>query len=167
MMQRRYSVLGALFLFAGITAGLLSACGERSDKPAKTKIDPIGVWQNRVPWDNNRITLTVRPDSTMLFKVEKSFCPGTKFFVAIGDWHIEQDSLLVMTSITDGRHYEVRDLFPELMQTQRDSNNVIVLDVNAKLIMADSSFYDISPEGKAVPEHSYRKISEIKRPGRF
>jgi hypothetical protein len=135
---------------------LLASCSERS----KPKVDPVGVWENRTIWDNNRITLTIRPDSTMLFKVEKSFCPGTKFFVAIGDWHIENDSLLIMEPVTDGRHYEIRDLFPELMQTKLDSNNVIALDISAKLIIADSSLYDISSEGKRVPEHSYGKISE-------
>jgi hypothetical protein len=92
--------------------------------------------------------------------VEKSFCPGTKFFVAIGDWHIENDSVLVMEPITDGRHYEIRDLFPELTQIGRDSNNVNALDVSARLIMADSSLYDIDADGKRVQAHSYRKASK-------
>jgi hypothetical protein len=134
----------------------LVSCAER-DKP---KMEPIGVWENTTHWDNNKITLTVRPDSTMLFKVEKSFCPGTKFFVAIGDWHIENDSVLVMEPITDGRHYEIRDLFPELTQIGKDSNNVNALDVSARLIMADSLLYDIDANGKRVTEHSYRKSSK-------
>lgn len=136
-----------------LAAVFFVSCSDR-DKP---KIDPIGTWENTTHWDNNKITLTIRPDSTMLFKCEKSFCPGTKFFVAVGDWHIENDSLLVMKPITDGRHYEIRDLFPELTQIGKDSNNVHALDVTARLIMADSSLYDIDVNGKRVPEHRYRK----------
>ena len=135
---------------------LLASCAER-DKP---RVEPVGTWENTTHWDNNKITLTIRPDSTMLFKVEKSFCPGTKFFVAIGDWHIEHDTILVMEPITDGRHYEIRDVFPELTQIGKDSNNVISLEISARLIMADSSFYDIGENGKRVQTHNYRKISK-------
>lgn len=141
-----------------LIAILMISCSER-DKP---KIDPVGVWENTTHWENNHITLTVRPDSTMLFKCEKSFCPGTKFFVSVGKWHIEKDSFLVMEQFTDSTHYELRDLFPELVQTQRDSNNVIILSVSAKLIMGDSLIYDITPEEKRVTEHAYRKTGEIK-----
>lgn len=135
---------------------LFASCSER-DKP---NVDPIGVWDNTTHWDNNKITLTVRDDSTMLFKCEKSFCPGTKFFVAIGDWHVENDSVLVMEPITDGRHFEIRDLFPELTQTGKDSNNVHSLDLSARLIMADSCLYDIDANGKRVPEHCYKKTTK-------
>lgn len=138
---------------------VFSSCSER-----KKEVDPVGVWQNTTHWDNNAITLTVRPDSMMLFKVEKSFCPGTKFFVAVGKWHIEQDSFLVMEQYADGRHYDLGELFPELVQTQADSHNVITLDVTARLIMRDSLIYDISPEGKATPEHVYRKTSTVTIP---
>lgn len=147
-MTRSLIAISLLILFA--------SCSER-DKP---NVDPIGVWDNTTHWDNNKITLTVRDDSTMLFKCEKSFCPGTKFFVAIGDWHIENDSFLVMEPITDGRHFEIRDLFPELTQAGRDSNNVHSLDVSARLIMADSCLYDIDPNGKRVQEHCYKKTTK-------
>lgn len=144
------------FLAVICLAVVFVSCSER-DKP---KVNPVGVWKNVMPWENNHITLTVRDDSTMLFKVEKNFCPGTKFFVSIGDWHIENDSILVMEPITDGRKFDVNQLFPELLQTQKDSNNVIAMDISARLIMADSSIYDISQEGKRVPEHRYHKVSE-------
>jgi hypothetical protein len=145
----RYLIL----LFAVI---LFASCSER-DKP---KVEPIGVWENTTHWDNNKITLTVREDSTMLFKVEKNFCPGTKFFVAVGDWHVENDSVLVMEPITDGRHYEIKDLFPELTQIGKDSNNVHALDVSARLIMADSCLYDLDANGKRFTEHAYRKVAK-------
>lgn len=148
-MMRSFAIPALILLFA-------TSCSER-EKPA---VNPVGVWENTTHWDNNKITLTVRPDSTMLFKVEKSFCPGTKFFVVIGDWHIEHDSMLVMEPITDGRHYEIYDLFPELRQIGKDSSNVHSLDVTAKLIMSDSSLYDIDANGKRVQEHRYLKISE-------
>jgi hypothetical protein len=133
----------------------LASCGEPQQKPK----DVIGVWQNVAIWDNNRITLTVRDDSTMLFKAEKSFCPGTKFFVAIGQWHIDHDTL-VMKPITDGRKFEIDDLFPELIQMRVDSSNVFALDIEAKLIIADSSLYDLSPEHKPNTEHRYHRISK-------
>lgn len=150
---------GVLTTIAAVifVALLFVACEERKEhKPT----NPIGTWENVTPWDNNKITLTVRPDSTMLFKVEKSFCPGTKFFVSIGEWHMENDSILIMEPIVDGRHFEVRDLFPELLQTQKDSNNVIAMDISARLIVTDSSIYDISQNGQRVPEHRYHKISK-------
>lgn len=150
------SIAALLCVFVAMIA--LISCSERS----KPKIDPIGVWENTTHWDNNHITLTVRPDSTMLFKAEKSFCPGTKFFVSVGKWHIEQDSFLVMEQFTDSTHYELRELFPELMQTQQDSNNVLVLGVTARLIMSDSVLFDITPEGKRVQEHQYKKTGSIK-----
>lgn len=141
-----------------IIAIFIVSCSER-DKP---KMNPIGVWENTSHWDNNAITLKIYPDSTMSFKCVKSFCPGTKFFVSVGKWHIEQDSFLVMEQFTDSTHFELRELFPELVQTQADSNNVIALSISAKLIMTDSLIYDISPEGKRVWEHVYRKSEEIK-----
>lgn len=150
---------GAVTAFVAVILAALFfvSCEER--KETKT-MDPIGTWENVTPWDNNKITLTVRPDSTMLFKVEKSFCPGTKFFVSIGEWHMEKDSILIMEPIADGRHFEVRDLFPELVQTQKDSNNVIAMDISARLIVKDSSIYDISQNGQRVPEHRYHRISK-------
>lgn len=135
------------------------ACSER-----QAEIKPIGVWENTTHWDNNAITLKVRPDSVMLFKAEKMYCPGTKFFVAAGKWHIEQDSFLVMDPFTDGRTLELQEYFPELMQSHKDSANVIVLSVNAKLIIRDSLIYDMSPEGKAVRERTYRKTAEQAMP---
>lgn len=139
----------------------LASCEERVEE--KPKFNPVGVWENTTHWDNNHITLTVRPDSVMLFKVEKNFCPGTKFFVSVGEWHIEKDSLLIMEQFTDTSvHFELRELFPELVQTQKDSHNVITLGVSARLIMADSSLYDVDKNGKAARERSYRKTGELK-----
>ena len=133
----------------------LVSCGERAETPK----DVIGVWQNVAIWDNNRITLKVNADSTMLFKAEKSFCPGTKFFVSIGKWHIIGDTLY-MTQFTDGRTFNLDELFPELIQNRYDSANVISLQVEARMIIADSSLYDISFEGQPVKEHRYHRISK-------
>ncbi len=133
----------------------LCSCNERAPE-----VKPIGTWENTTHWENNAITLKVRPDSIMLFKVEKSFCPGTKFFVSAGKWHLEKDSFLIMEPFEDGRILELNDYFPELMQTHKDSANVIQLSVSAKLIIRDSIIYDVSPEGKAVPERTYKKTSE-------
>ncbi|HTF02620.1 MAG TPA: hypothetical protein VK826_01290 [Bacteroidia bacterium] len=131
-----------------------------SERPPVTP-NAVGVWQNTTQWENNLITLTIRPDSMMLFKVEKSFCPGTKFFVSVGKWHVEQDSILVMEQYTDGRHFELSELFPELVQTQKDSMNVISLEVTAKLIIANDVIYDLQSDGKRSPDRIYKKISEI------
>ena len=142
------------YLIASIIAAFfLNACSPKEKKPA----DVTGVWQNTTHWDNNAITLTVYPDSMMLFKAEKSFCPGTKFFISVGKWHIENDSILVMQQYNDDRHYEVEELFPELAQVNADSNNVYAIGVEARLIIRDSLLLDISPEGKAVNERNYRK----------
>jgi hypothetical protein len=146
---------GIAVLFIVLAA---TSCSERPTVAPNV----VGVWQNTTRWDNNLITLTMRPDSMMLFKVEKSFCPGTKFFVSVGKWHIEQDSFLVMEQYTDGRHFELRELFPELVQTQQDSMNVNSISVSAKLIIADDVIYDVQPDGKRALERTYKKISEIK-----
>ena len=136
---------------------LTASCSEKK-KPA---MNPVGVWQNTTHWDNNAITLTVNPDSTMLFKAEKSFCPGTKFFVSWGKWHIENDTILVMEQFTDGRKKDLGELFPELVQTQRDSSNVIGLSLSARLVLRDSLIHDLNPDGTASMERYYRKTSEI------
>lgn len=143
-----------IFLFSSLL--LIASCSERE----KPKPDPVGVWENTTHWENNAITLKVRPDSIMLFKAEKSFCPGTKFFVSIGKWHVEQDSFLVMEQISEDFVYDLQQYFPELMQTSRDSANVFALALTAKLIMRDSLLYDLSPEGGAAVERTYRKTSK-------
>ncbi len=150
MMKLLSSIAVSLFLFTG--------CAE---KP-KEKFSPIGVWQTHEAWDNNMITITVRPDSVMLFKVEKRFCPGTKYFVSAGKWKVENDSILSMQTFTDGRHYEIRELFPELVQTQKDSTNVVALDITAKLLFDKDHLYDMLPEGKRSPIKFYDRISEVK-----
>src|SRR6187551_1055449 len=97
-----------LFIFS---AALLFACNE----PAAVKKEPIdakGKWESVLPWDNNYITLTVRPDSIILFQAKKSFCPGTKYFVSAGKWQIENDSFLVMKRFTGGKKHTVKELFP-------------------------------------------------------
>lgn len=144
------SIAVSLFLFTG--------CAE---KP-KEKFSPIGVWQTHEAWDNNMITITVRPDSVMLFKVEKRFCPGTKYFVSVGKWHVEKDSVLSMEMFTDGRHYEIKDYFPELVQTRADSSNVLVLDMSAKLLFDKDHLYDMLPEGKRSGVKFYDRISDVK-----
>ena len=74
------------FLSIILLSSLIISCEEPIKKEA---INPIGKWESVLPWDNNTITLTVRPDSTILFKAKKLFCPGTKYFVSAGKWKIE------------------------------------------------------------------------------
>ena len=136
----------------------LSACSERPGE----KISPIGIWQNPIQWDNNLITLHVLPDSTMLFKVEKSFCPGTKFFVSQGKWHVEQDSFLVMEPFSDGRVLDVKATFPELAQLDKDSANILSIEVSARLLFDKDHVYDVQPDGKRSGERVYNKIKELK-----
>lgn len=138
---------------------LLSACSERHVKP-----DPIGVWENTSHWGDNKITLKIRKDSVMLFKAEHGYCPGQRYFISVGKWHIEQDSILIMDEFTDSLHFELGDIFPELVQGAKDYNNVTVLTVRAKLIMRDSLLYDVTPEGKAVNDRTYRKTAEDPMP---
>lgn len=141
-----------LFFFS---LALLASCGEPAKEAAKKNgLDPIGGWHSHTSWENNDITLTVRPDSTMLFKCIKSFCPGNKYFVAIGKWHIEHDSILVMQKIT-GHKYEVRNLFPELTGPAADTLNVIALDIEAKFLMDADHLYDIEPNGKRSAARYY------------
>ena len=139
------------FLVFFIPSLILFACNEEIKKE---RFDPTGRWESVLPWDNNTITLTVRPDSTMLFKAKKLFCPGTKYFVSAGKWSIENDSFLVMKQFTDGRRYELKELFPELA-VDSDSLNVIGLDLSAKFIITKDSLYDIEPDGKRSKEKIY------------
>lgn len=145
-------------IFAVLIVTAFSSCTERPKEIAS----PIGVWQNPKQWDNNLITITVRPDSVMIFKAEKSFCPGTKFFVSAGTWHIEQDSFLVMESFTDGRTIDVNEYFPELVQSQKDSMNVLPLEVTARLLFDSDHIYDVQPDGKRSNERVYNRIGKVK-----
>lgn len=126
-----------------------------SEPPKKTAVDAKGKWENPLPWDNNFITLTVRPDSVMLFKAKKLFCPGTKYFVSAGKWHVENDTLLVMKKFTDGRKYELKDLFPELTHIGSDSVNIIGLDLEAKFILTKDTLFDMELNGKRSKEKYY------------
>lgn len=128
------------------------------EETTRKTFSPVGTWQSHTNWENNKITITVRPDSVMLFKAEKSFCPGTKFFVGVGKWVIVNDSILEMRQFTDGRRYKLEEIFPELIQTQRDSANVMALDMSVRLLMNDSHLYDINPQGKRNMDRYYDKI---------
>jgi hypothetical protein len=140
-----------IFLLFLIPPLLLFSCGEPAKKAAP---DPKGKWESFMMWDNNYITVTVRPDSTILFKAKKLFCPGTKYFVSVGKWSVEKDSFLVMSKFTDGRKYELKELFPELT-TIGDSINIIGLDLEAKFILTKDSLYDIEPNGKRSKDKIY------------
>jgi hypothetical protein len=126
-----------------------------SEEVKKEKIDPTGRWESVLPWDNNTITLTVRPDSTMLFKVKKLVFNGIQYFVSVGKWHVENDTLLVMEQFTDGRKYEMNELFPELTNTGSDTLKVIGLELSAKFIITKDSLYDIEADGKRSKEKIY------------
>ena len=141
------------FILFLLPALILISCGEEVKKQAP--VDPKGKWESALPWDNNIITLTVRPDSTMLFKAKKLFCPGTKYFVSAGKWHVENDSFLVMEQFTDGRKYELDDLFPELANIASDTLNIIGLQLNAKFILTKDSIYDIETSGKRSKDKIY------------
>ena len=131
---------------------ILASCHEPA---AKQAFDPRGKWENPLPWDNNFITLTVRPDSVMLFKAKKLFCPGTKYFVSAGKWSIEHDTLLVMKKFTDGRKYELKDIFPELTQIGSDSVNIVGLDMEARFIITKDTLFDVELNGKRVTKRYY------------
>ncbi|CAN5437730.1 hypothetical protein BH09BAC5_BH09BAC5_21360 [soil metagenome] len=135
-----------------ICALFFAAC----NTPVKKELpDPKGKWESMTPWDNNTITLTVRPDSTILFKAKKLFCPGTKYFISVGKWSIENDSFLVMKKFTDGRKYELKDIFPELTHIGSDSVNIVGLELEAKFILTKDSLYDIETSGKRSKEKIY------------
>ena len=142
-----------LILFL-IPALFVFSCKEETKKDLP---DPKGKWESAIPWDNNTITLTVRPDSMILFKVKKLFCPGTKYFISAGKWHVENDSLLVMEQYNDGRKYDLDELFPELKDIGSDTVNVIGLDINAKFILTKDSLYDIEPTGKRSKDKIYMR----------
>lgn len=126
--------------------------------PRHPEFDPVGTWQNTTHWDGNVITLTMREDSVMLFKTEKTVNGTTRFLLACGTWHIEQDSFLVMDPGTKGVTCSMNEMFPEL--TQIPGENVSMLEVSARLIMRDSLIYDLKADGTAEPLHTYRKISQ-------
>jgi hypothetical protein len=142
-----------IFVFILFSASFIFSCKEPVKKAAS--IDPKGKWESVLPWDNNTITLTVRPDSMILFKAKKLFCPGTKYFVSAGKWSIENDSFLVMKQYTDGRKYELKELFPELADIGSDSVNIIGLALEAKFILTKDSIYDMEPSGKRSKEKIY------------
>ncbi len=140
------------FLLLFLTTIFIFSCTE----PAKKNLlDPKGKWESVMPWDNNTITLTLRPDSTILFKCKKLFCPGTKYFVSIGKWSVENDSFLLMKNFTDGRKYNVKDLFPELANIGSDSVNIVGLELEAKFILTKDTIYDLEPTGKRSKEKKY------------
>ncbi|HET6993302.1 MAG TPA: hypothetical protein VFJ43_18345 [Bacteroidia bacterium] len=125
-------------------------------EPAKKNpVNPIGIWESEVPWDNNDITVTVRPDSMILFKAKKIFCPGTKFFVSVGKWSVENDSFLVMKQHNFGKKFMVKELFPELEKTEEDSANVIGVDIEARFILTKDHLYDIETNGKRSKNKIY------------
>lgn len=121
----------------------------------KTKIDPTGRWESVLPWDDNTITLTVRKDSVILFKAKKLVFDGIQYFVSVGKWHVENDSFLVMEQFTDGRKYEMNELFPELTGTGIDSSKIAGLDLSAKFIITKDSIYDIETDGSRSKEKIY------------
>lgn len=143
--------LFAAFLFAAL---IVVSCNNEPEKKT-VAIDPTGKWESVMPWDNNTITLTVRPDSMILFKAKRLVFDGIKYFVSAGKWSIENDSFLVMKQYTDGRKYELKDLFPELDSIGADSTNVMGLDLSAKFILTKDSLYDIEPTGKRSKEKIY------------
>lgn len=142
-----------IFLSIILLSSLIIACEEPVKKEA---VNPIGKWESVLPWDNNTITLTVRPDSVMLFKAKKLVSDGIKYFVSVGKWKIENDSFLLMEQFTDGRKYELDELFPELANLDPESKkNVIGLELSAKFILTKDSIYDIEPTGKRSKEKIY------------
>lgn len=141
---------------------IIVACNsEQKEKEKKKSPELIGTWRSRAPWNNNTITLKVRPDSTILFKAQKDFCPGTKYFIAIGEWHIEKDSVLVFDQIQDTtRRYKGRDLFPELFVTA-DSMNVMALPVSsAKYVFHNGNLHNMGTKGEAVLAEVFDRIKE-------
>src|ERR1044071_427436 len=156
-MIRRLTALSAWMIAISF---FFVSCGQRN----KPVVDPVGVWENTTHWGNNKITLKIRKDSIMLFKAERGYCPGQRYFVSAGKWHIEKDSILVMDQADDSTHFDLAEIFPELVQGAKDYNNVTVLTVSARLIIRDSLLYDVSPEGTAVPDRTYRKTTEDPMP---
>jgi hypothetical protein len=148
----RYSLI---FLLLSIVA-----CNSEQ-KETKKLPELIGTWCSRTTWNNNTITLKVRPDSTILFKVQKDFCPGTKYFITIGEWHIEKDSVLVFDQIQDTtRRYKGRDLFPELF-VSADSINVMALPVSsAKYVFRNGNLHNMGTKGEAVLTEVFDRIKE-------
>jgi hypothetical protein len=144
--------IAAAFFFAVL---IFISCNEEIKKDIP---DPTGKWENPIKWDNNYITLTVRPDSVMLFKCKRLFCPGTKYFIAAGKWSIENDSILVMKQFTDGRKYELKEIFPELTTIGSDTANIIGFEMTAKFIMAKDSLYDIETSGQRSKEKIYGRV---------
>ncbi|MDQ3108767.1 MAG: hypothetical protein M3R17_02640 [Bacteroidota bacterium] len=142
---------GLVFFFSVL---IFVSCKEETKKDIP---DPKGKWENPVAWDNNYITWTIRPDSVMLFKCKKLFCPGTKYFVSAGKWSIENDSILVMKKFTDGRKYDLKELFPELSTIGSDSFNIIGLDMEARLLLTKDSLYDIELTGKRSKQKVYAR----------
>lgn len=141
------------FILFLIPVLLFISCQEEVKK--KEAIDPTGKWESVLPWDDNTITLTVRPDSVMLFKAKKLVFDGIKYFVSVGKWHVEQDSFLVMEQFTDGRKYDLDELFPELANIGSDTLNVIGLDLSAKFILTKDSIFDMENSGKRSKEKIY------------
>jgi hypothetical protein len=126
-----------------VTIIVLAACSNTQEAEKNVALNPTGVWKIHNIIENNEITLTIREDSVMLFKAKKTFCPGTKYFVGVGQWRIIQDSILIMTQFTDKRQYQLQDIFPELVQEQKDSANVVALDMEMKLIATKEHLFDI------------------------
>ena len=63
-----------------------------------------------------------------------------------------------MTQFTDKRQYQLQDIFPELVQEQKDSANVVALDMEMKLIATKDHLYDIENGNKRSTLRFYDRV---------
>lgn len=143
----------AVFFVLAFVALIAVACN-----PREPEFNPVGVWQSTGVWNGNMTTLTVRQDSIMLFKTERTIDGTTRFIIATGNWGVEKDSFLIMEPGTNGVATTMNEMFPEL--TQIPGENITYVTMSARLIMRDSLIYDLKADGTAEPLHTYRKISQ-------
>ncbi|MCA6363018.1 MAG: hypothetical protein IM638_08260 [Bacteroidetes bacterium] len=123
-----------------------------SYKPAEV----IGNWHSHSQWNNREVTLKVRPDSTLVF-IGKAMEKDTSYLVAIGDWVIVDDTLLVMKLIKDGRTYQPDELFPELYANGA-TPKVVSAPITASFIIGDAHLYNLTKANTRDTSQYYDRI---------
>jgi hypothetical protein len=123
-----------------------------SYKPAEV----MGIWHSHAIWNNREVTLKVRPDSTLVF-IGKAMEKDTNYLVAIGDWAIVDDTLLVMKLIKDGRTYQPNELFPELYANGAKPK-VVSAPISASFIIGDAHLYNLTKSNTRDTTQYYDRV---------
>lgn len=132
------------------------ASGPREQHPP---MEVIGQWRSRNLEGGREVTLNVREDSLLTFAGRTTVQGKTKYYIAVGDWIIRQDTILEMKEITDGRRFKSKDLFPELYASG-DSANLVSMPITVTFIVGKTYLHSITKEGKRDTVQVYDRLAK-------